>query len=199
MKHLYLPLAVAVLLNLAADGSSLKISANSASRAAGAEVEGNYSTTHLYVNEIAADAIPVTVFFDPQALGIETCEVFTNLNRRDRAGLDANGDGMEDGIVPVNGNTISAGDDGHYFKAYTMDPVAGGYQITLAAEKTGAYRLTARYRFTGEAAGTWHYYNDEMENGMRKRDHCIVVSPTKARDIILYEVNPLTILAEGTL
>jgi glycosidase len=199
MKHSFLILALAGIAANGADASILKISANSEIRLTGAEVEGNYSTTHLYVDEIAGDAIPMTVFFDPQAVGIETCEVFTNLNRRDRAGLDANGDGTEDGILPVNGNAIAAGDDGNYYKAYSMNPVSGGYQLTLVAAKTGAYRLTARYRFNGEPAGTWHYYNDESAGGMQKRDHCIVVSPKKARDIVLYEVNPLTIIAEGTL
>ncbi len=177
----------------------MKISPNSTTRRTATEVEGNYSTTHLYVDEVAAESIPITVFFDPQALGIETCEIFTNLNRRDRAQIDANGDGIEDGIVAENGNLIAAGEDGHYYKAYTMALVSGGYQITLDAAKTGAYRLTARYRFSGEPEGTWHYYNDDSENGVRKRDHAIVISPKKARDIVLYEVNPLTIIAEGTL
>lgn len=186
-------------LSVVADAALLKISPNSSTRLAATEVEGNYTTTHLYVDEVAGDSIPVTIFFDPQAFGIETCEVFTNLNRRDRAQLDANGDGIEDGIKPVNGNTIVAGNDSNYYKAYTMNPVGGGYQITLNASKTGAYRLTGRYRFTGEPAGTWHYYNDDVVAGQNKRDHCLVVSPKKARDIILYEVNPLTITAEGTL
>ena len=65
-------------------GASLKVSPNSSTRAA-TEVEGNYSTTHLYVDEAAGDSIPITIFFDPQMLGVETAEVFTNLNRRERA------------------------------------------------------------------------------------------------------------------
>jgi glycosidase len=180
------------------DAAILKISPNSTTRLA-SEVEGNYATSHLYIDEVAGESIPITVFFDPQAMNIETCEIYTNLNRRERAQLDADGDGIEDGIKPVNGNTLVAGNDSHYFKAHTMNLVSGGYQLTLNASKTGAYRLTARYRFNGEPAGTWHYYNDDFEGGNFKRDHCLVVSPKKARDIILYEVNPLTILAEGTL
>ncbi len=176
-------------------GSTLKVSAGSAVRVTMTEVEGNYTTTHLFVDEVAGDAIPVTVFFDPQAVNIQTCEIFTNLNRRDRAQLDADGDGIEDGIKPPPGNGFVAGDDANYYKTYTMTGVSGGYQLTLQAAKTGAYRLTARYRFNGEPAGTWHYYNDDGGH----RDHCLVVSPKKARDIILYEVNPLTIIAEGTL
>lgn len=192
-----LPAAFA-LLPMGLEASILKISPNSTVRL-GSEVEGNYSTSHVYIDEVAGDSLPITIFFDPEAINIATCEIYTNLNRRERAQLDADGDGIEDGIKPVNGNSIVAGDDSHYFKAYTMGSVSGGYQLTLPASKTGAYRLTARYRFTGEPAGTWHYYNDESAGGSFKRDHCLVVSPKKARDIILYEVNPLTILAEGTL
>ena len=178
--------------------STLKISAGSAVRVAASEVEGNYTTTHLYVDEIAADSIPVTVFFDPQTLGVEMCEVFTNLNRRERAGLDADGDGIEDGIKAPNGNNIPAGNDANYYKAYPMGLVSGGYQITLQAQKTGAYRLTARYRLNGDAAGTYRYYTDPFGD-LCFRAHALVVSPKAARDIQLYEVNPLTVIATGTL
>lgn len=176
--------------------SSLKISAGSAVRVTASEVEGNYASAHLYVDETAAESVPVTVFFDPQTFGVETCEVFTNLNRRDRAGLDANSDGIEDGILPPSGMLIAVGSDAHYFKAYTMANVSGGYQLTLPASKTGAYRLTVRWRLTSDAAGTYRYYNNDDGGG--KRDYAIVVSPRKARDVIMYEVNPLTIIATGT-
>lgn len=159
-------------------------------------MEANYTTTHLFIDEVAGDSIPITIFFDPGVSNVEFCEVFTNLNRRDRADDDANGDGIEDGILQPNGNTIASGDDSHYYKAHTMALVSGGYQITLNASKTGAYRLTARYRLNGEAAGTYHYYADTDSGG--KRDHAIVVSPVNARDIRLYEVNTLNIEASGT-
>ena len=183
--------------SLAAHAASLKISANSATRVV-SEVDGTYTTTHLYVDEVAGDSIPVTVFFDPQTFGVESAEVFTNLNRRDRAQLDANGDGIEDGIKPPPGNAIPAGNDANYFKAYPMAVVAGGYQITLPAQKTGAYRLTARYRLNGDAPGTYRYYTDPFGD-LCFRAHALVVSPKAARDIQLYEVNPLTITATGTL
>ena len=193
-SKILLSLGVALLLTSPGWGSSLLITIDNAVRSA-AEVQADYTTSHVFVDEVAGDSIPVTVFFDPQAGNIATCEVFTNLNRRDRAQLDANGDGIEDGILPPNGNGFVAGDDSNYYKTYTMALVSGGYQLTLHATKTGAYRLTARYRFVGESGTTWHYYNDDGGH----RDHCLVVSPKKARDIILYEVNPLTIIAEGTL
>lgn len=180
------------------DAAILKISPNSATRQVATEVDGNYSTTHLYLNEVAGESIPVTIFFDPQMLNVETCEVFTNLNRRNRAQLDANSDGIEDGIKPVDGNLITAASDAHYFKAHTMSLVNGGYQLTLPATKTGAYRLTARWRLTGDAPGTWRYYIEPFGD-LCFRAHAVVVSPAEARDIQLYEVNPLTIISTGTL
>ena len=180
----FFPTFIALLAaSLAAHAASLKISANSAVRAAG-EVDGTYTTTHLYVDEVAGDSIPVTVFFDPQTVGVESAEVFTNLNRRDRAQLDANGDGIEDGIKPPPGNGIPAGNDANYYKAYAMSGVAGGYQITLQAQKTGAYRLTARYRLNGDAPGTYRYFTDPFGD-LCFRAHALVVSPKAARDIQL--------------
>lgn len=194
-------LALAALLAAATPlaASTLKISASSATRLLPGEVEGNYSTSHLFLNEVAGETVPVTVFFDPQTLGVESCEILTNLNRRDRAVLDANGDGIHDGIKPPDANTIAAGNDAHYFKAYPMSGVSGGYQLTLLASKTGAYRLTARYRLNGDAPGTYRYYNSEQTSpGVFKRDHCLVVSPATVREMVMYEINTLNIEAEGT-
>ena len=194
----FFPTFIAFLaVSFTAHAASLKISANSAVRAAG-EVDGTYTTTHLFVDEVAGDSIPVTVFFDPQTVGVESAEVFTNLNRRDRVGVDANSDGIEDGIKPPPGNGIPAGNDANYYKAYAMALMSGGYQVTLQAQKTGAYRLTARYRLNGDAAGTYRYFTDPFGD-LCFRAHALVVSPKAARDIQLYEVNPLTIIATGTL
>ena len=176
--------------------TTLKISANSSTRQVSSEIEANYTTTHLFIDEVAGATIPITIFLDPGATGVESAEVFTNLNRRDRAALDANGDGVEDGILPPSGNTIPAGNDANYFKVYSMSLVPGGYQITLFANKTGAYRLTARFRFIGDSPGTYRYYGDTDGGG--KRDHAIVVSPTFAREIRLYEVNTFNVEASGT-
>jgi hypothetical protein len=179
------------------DAASLKVSANSAVRAA-SEVEGNYSTSHVFLNEATAQEIPFTIFFDPQMLGVETAEVFTNLNRRDRAGLDANADGIHDGIKSVPGSLVAAGSDDHYFKAYTMTGVSGGYQLTLNATKTGMYRLTCRWRLTTDAPGTYRYYTDPFGD-LLFRAHAIVVSPSTARDMVMYELNAMAVEAEGTL
>jgi hypothetical protein len=183
--------AVSILWPAFLQASNLTISAGSATRLNPGEVPANYTTSHVYVDEIAGTSVPITIFFDPQTMGVETAEVFTNLNRRGRADDDANGDGIDDGILPPNGNSLTPADDGHYFKVYTMSLVSGGYQVTLNASKTGAYRLTARYKLTGNS--TWIYYND-----LGRRDHAIVVSPPQARDIRMYEVNTLNIEADGT-
>ncbi len=196
-RHFLSCVAVLLALVFSARAAVLKISANSAVRA-GSELDGTYTTTHLYMDEVAGDSIPVTVFFDPETNGVETAEVFTNLNRRDRAGMDADGDGIEDGIKPPPGNGIAVGNDANYYKAYAMALVSGGFQVTLQAEKTGAYRLTARYRLNGDAPGTYRYFTDPFGD-LCFRAHAVVVSPKAARDIQLYEVNPLTIIATGTL
>jgi hypothetical protein len=178
--------------------SSLLVSAGSEQRAP-FEVEADYTTSHLFLDETAKDTVPITVFFNPQMSGVAAAEVFTNLNRRDWATASPNANGIEEGIESPDGNTIAAGDDSHYYKAYAMVPVAGGYLLTLRASKTGAYRLTARFRLTSDTPGMYHWYgNEQNAQGVSKRDHAIVVSPSKARDLQLYEANPLTITATGT-
>ncbi|MDB6017179.1 MAG: hypothetical protein JWR19_1668 [Pedosphaera sp.] len=156
-------------------------------------VNADYTTTHIFVDELANEAAPLTILFSPGQPNITAAEVFSNLNRRDRATQDANGDGIEDGIVPPDGNGIAAGDDGNYYKAYVMTATGtpGQYSFTLNAQKTGAYRLTARYKVTGNT--NWNWYT---ANG--RRDHAVVVSPRKSRDIVLYELNALNIGAAGT-
>ena len=158
-------------------------------------VSGDYTTTHVFVNEITGDQIPLTIFFNPTVANVDptTVQVYTNLNRRDYVSqtyTDAFGILTEEGINPPSGDVVGT-DDGHYYKAYAMSAATGGgYQITLNATRTGAYRLTARYKLVGGTA--WNYYTTSG-----RRDHAIVVSPTQARDIQLYELNTLTVDATG--
>ena len=136
------------------------------------------SACSVPAGETARESVPITVFFDPQVTGVQAAEVFTNLNRRDWATTSLNGDGVEEGISPPPGAGIAAGDDRHYYKAYPMSLVPGGYQLTLPITKTGAYRLTARYRLTSDPPGTYRWYGSEQNaQGIFKRDHAIVVSP----------------------
>ncbi len=156
-------------------------------------VNADYTTTHVFVNELNNDAVPLTLLFTPNGGTVTNVEIFSNVNRRDRATLDANGDSIEDGIVTPDGNFIFVGDDSSYYKAYAMTNLGGGnYSLTLNAAKTGAYRLTARFKVVGNT--NWNWYSG---SGGR-RDHAIVVTPSKARDISMYELNAMTIGAQGT-
>ena len=149
-------------------------------------VNGNYTTTHVFVDEVTGDSIPLSITFAPGQANITNVEVFTNLNRRDKAQLDANSDGIEDGILPPDGNNVTAGDN-NYYTAYTMSSAGGGnYTLTLNAQKTGAYRLTARWKVQGDPAWRWF-------SNAGRRDHAVVVSPVDSRDISLYEMNVLNI------
>lgn len=155
-------------------------------------LNADYTTTHCFVDEVAGDSFPLVISFTPNTANLTNVEVFSNVNRRDRATQDANSDGIEDGIVAPSGNGIVAGDDGNYYKAYAMTDLGGGtFSYTLPATKTGAYRLTARYQVVGNTNWVWY-----SSNG--RRDHAVVVSPKKARSIMLYELNAMNIGAQGT-
>jgi hypothetical protein len=62
-------------------------------------LNADYTTSKLYVDELAGDAVPITISFAPGVQADEV-ELWTNLNNRDRAGQDADGDGIHDGILP---------------------------------------------------------------------------------------------------
>ncbi|MGB0990931.1 MAG: hypothetical protein ACPG32_00505 [Akkermansiaceae bacterium] len=160
------------------------------------EQNGEYTTSHVYIDEVAGSTQLLVFSFDPPGSGaVHSVEIFTNLNRRDLARADKNADGVPDGIVPIDGNLItsSAADadsvTGHYYAAFPMqyDSGADNYTLSIPASKTGAYRVSARYKTS--AAGPWQWYG--------LRDHCVVVSPTVARKINLYEINVFNIEADG--
>ncbi|MFM8718182.1 MAG: hypothetical protein ACKOFH_01425, partial [Chthoniobacterales bacterium] len=154
-------------------------------------LNGNYTTTKVFVDEIAGDSIPITVTFAPNTSNVTAVELFSNLNNRDRANSDADGDGIPDGIKPPDGNTVSVTNTNTYYQAYTMTSSGGGnYTATLNATKTGAYRLTARFK-TGSNTN-WTYYASDG-----RRDHAITVTPVQARDIRMYELNIFNIEASG--
>ena len=155
-------------------------------------VNANYTTTHVFVDEVAGDAVPLTILFTPNAANLTQVEFFSNVNRRDRATLDADGDLVEDGIRSPSGDLVVAGADTHYYKSYAMTNIGSGqYRYIIDATKCGAYRLTARYKVTGNP--NWIYYNSFLD----QRDHAIVISPKKARDIVLYELNTIAVESQG--
>ncbi len=146
---------------------------------------GPYQTTKFFIDEIAGDTqtLNVSATFNAGTPPTEV-EVVTNLNRRDKADQDNNGDGIVDGILPPP-RDVCGQNETHYYKAYPMTAAGSTWSADCPVSKTGAYRATVRYRFS--PTGAWYYYGD--------RDHAVVVSPKKALDMTLYEVNPLTIEA----
>ena len=162
-------------------------------------LNADYTTTKLFIDEVAGDSVPVNITFDPGMTNVAEAEVWTNLNNRNRANADANADGIPDGIIappapnekPANHTPGTVYPANGYFQAHPMTSGGNGtYTLTLPANRTGAYRLTARYRLNGET--TWRWYNSDG-----RRDHCITVSPKLARDMTVYEINVLNINATG--
>jgi hypothetical protein len=162
-------------------------------------INANYTTTKFFVNELEGDSFPVNIVFRPNgAAAITRAEVFSNLNRRDYATnvwTNANGIVTEEGIFPRPGNSVEIGVNDDYFRVYPMQTNIPNveYTLTLPAEKTGAYRLTARYKISGNT--NWFWYTDTAQG---RRDHAIVVSPQASRDIVMYEINTLNIKATST-
>lgn len=154
-----------------------------------------YTTSHVFIDEVAGTAVPITFRFAPGVANVIDVELWTNLNRRDLANLDKNSDGYPDGVVAPNGNLVTdlpADTDpttGHYFAPLNMASVGSGtWSVMVPVSKTGAYRVSARFR-TSDSPGTWQWYG--------LRDHCVVAAPTLARDVRLYEVNVFNIEASG--
>lgn len=146
---------------------------------------GPYKTTKFFIDEIAGETYPLNVSTTFNAGTPPTeVEVVTNLNRRDKADQDNNGDGIADGILPP-ARDLSGQNETHYYKAYPMTAAGSTWSASIPVTKTGAYRATVRYRFS--PTGPWFYYGD--------RDHAVVVSPKKTLEMTLYELNPLTIEA----
>jgi hypothetical protein len=155
-------------------------------------VNANYSKSNFYIDEISDSVFPtVEVLFSPNVANLTAVEVFTNLNNRDRADDDSNADGVHDGILPPSGNTITTADTNSYFQAYAMDDLGGGqFRLVLPVQKTGAYRLTARFKVAGNP--NWIWVGD---SGFR--DHAIVVAPKIARDMRVYELHVTNLNATG--
>jgi hypothetical protein len=156
-------------------------------------MNAEYSTEHLFLDETTGTSIPVTVLFSPNTNAVITeADVFANLNRRSRvAQLYTNAtypNGVEEGMVALDGNLILTNDDSHFYKAYAMTNIGNGqFSYVLNATNCGSYRLTARFKVAGNTNFIWY--------GLR--DHCIVVTPTRARNMTMYELNAMNIDAQG--
>ncbi|OQW95881.1 MAG: hypothetical protein BWK77_06710 [Verrucomicrobia bacterium A1] len=146
--------------------------------------DANYGLIRFFLNELAGDEEEITVLLKPNAgTGniVSDVELFSNLNRRDFAAMP--GDEDPNSITTASANT--------YYRAYPMSgPDANGnYSATITVNKCGAYRINARYKINGSA---YRYFTD---NALR-RDCAVVVSPKKALQNIIYELNPM--FAEAT-
>ena len=157
-------------------------------------VNADYTTTHLFADEVAVTSEKLEIVLEtPHVI---TAQVYTNLNRRDHASADANGDGIEDGIQPPDRDSISLANNNGYFQVHAMafDPTrgeAGAWVCEINATKTGAYRLTARFKLQDDA-DVWHWYTADG-----RRDHAVVVTPSVALSAVMYELNPLSVDATG--
>jgi glycosidase len=144
----------------------------------------NYGLRRFFLNEVNGDQEHISVQLEPNVGGtnvLSEVELFSNLNRRDYAKLP--GDEDPDSVTTTGIDT--------YYLAHTMTDEGGGiYTVSLPVNRCGAYRINARWKVNG---GDWVYYTD---NGLR-RDCAVVVSPKKALDTTLYELNPLTAEATG--
>lgn len=166
--------------------------------------EADYSTSHVFIDEVADLNSSIEVLFDLNDFSnITDVEIFSNINRRDLARIDKDEDGYADGIQPPNGNLITDSAEhtnttnGHYYIPINMNDGDTNkiYELTIPINKTGSYRLTARFK-TNELIPENNYdANNWIWYGLR--DHAIVVSPIDARDIRLYEINVFNIDANG--
>ncbi len=148
------------------------------------EADANYGLRRFYIDELLKDTAEITVRFKPNTPPgaiVSNVEAFTNLNRRDFA------------VLEEDPSTVTTTSADTYYRAYPMTgPDANGfYTVTLPVNRCGAYRLQARYKVNG---GNYIYYTDNAQ----RRDCAIVVSPKKALQSNMYEVNPLVVEAKNT-
>ena len=148
---------------------------------------GNYGTVHYFVDEAKGEKVPfdvlVQIYSDGRPPSDVKVELFTNLNRRDHAKVWEN---------PADVNHADS-----YYKAIPMTHAGrvGNnelYKATLRAERTGAYRLTARFRIGN---GPWQWHNAFKDGDVLQRDCAIVISPRKVLSLTMYEANPFVVEA----
>lgn len=157
-------------------------------------LNGNYTTTKLFIDEVAGESETLSISFQPGQAATQV-EVVTNLNQRDHVNVDKNLNGEPDGIEFNQDESIIGTASDFYYRKYPMTASGNGgsYVLSLPANKTGAYRLTARWKVNGDP--NWRWFTFHPAN---RRDHAITVSPESARKVNVYEINTLTIEAKDT-
>lgn len=156
--------------------------------------DADYTTSKFFIDEAAYETVSLDVVYSPEVSNPYAVEIYSNVGRRDFWNADIDHDGVADAIRPPSGDLVTADTEGSYFAAIPMewDASAQVWKKKLEVGKTGAYRLTARYKET--ASDTWHYYSG-LGSGLR--DHAIVVSPKKVLEQRVYEVNGMTVKASS--
>lgn len=144
---------------------------------------GNYGTVKYFIDESKHEQhkieVSVEVYSEgapPNAVEVET---YTNLNRRDLAKVfETVAEANQPDSYWITQPMKLAGSNGNNYV----------YRTEFTINKTGVYRLTTRFRIK---QGAWRWCN--QFDG--QRDAAVVVSPRKALDLTMYEVNPLVVEA----
>ena len=155
-------------------------------------LNADYTTSKFFIDESKGETAHLHVVYTPPS-GASDVQIFSNVGRRDYWGADLDDDKVPDAIRPPSRDLVTVANTATtntYYGAWAMtwDVDAGVYTWDSDIEKTGAYRLTARYK----KDGTWHYYSDD---GIR--EHAIVISPKKVLEQNIYEVNGMTAKASA--
>jgi glycosidase len=158
-------------------------------------VPADYTTSKFFIDESKGESVTVKVAYHAPD-DADAVEVFSNFGRRDYADVDTDNDGWPDGMIPPDGNSITADNcaDG-YWQAIRMKKRQGAWEADLTTDKCGVYRITARYKAAGASKWTWY---SENPDGAARRDHVVVISPKKAMQQTMYELNVLTTKATDT-
>lgn len=150
-------------------------------------VNADYTTTKFFIDEAQSETAHLKAVYNPPGT-VTAVQLFSNVGRRDYWDADLDGNGVPDAIRPPDGNLVTTSTAG-YYAAYDMAWSAGdgGYVWEADIGECGAYRLTARYKVSGDT--NWHYYS---ESGSGIRDHAVVISPRKVLEQSIYELNALS-------
>ncbi len=162
----------------------------------------DYTTSKFFLDEADPDdEITVEVAYHAPD-DADIVELFTNFGRRDHADDDTDGDGWPDGMIPPDGSKVTAAATyeakAGYWQAIPMKKGTGAYVKTLSTRKCGVYRITARYGYVQNGVTNWVWYSQNPDpEGSPRRDHVVVISPKKAMQQTMYELNVLTTKATG--
>ena len=158
-------------------------------------LNADYTTSKFFIDESKGESAHLHVVYEAPAEALaNTVQIYANVGRRDFWNADIDGNGVPDAIRPPDGYWYTAETTNGYYRAWPMtwDADAGVYTWDQDVDKTGAYRLTARYKVSGNT--NWFYYS-ALGSGIR--DHAVVVSPKKVLEQNVYEVNGMTAKASS--